>query len=132
LGRTSVDLRQDLHNVVVTLSPGVDVTGFVTLDGRPASPSGLRISLKPDPAAAAVTRFPAQVSRLLPAIAADGTFVIRGVFEGSYSIDVTSAQTNISVVEIRLGGVAIRGAGLRVGSLPASKIEIVLSSSNGR
>jgi hypothetical protein len=127
-GRTAVDLRQDLHNVVVTLGPGVDVTGFVTLDGRPASPSGLQISVQTDPSTAAVMGVPAQVSRLQPVLAADGTFVIRGVFEGTYRIAVTPAQTTISVADIRQGGTSVRASGMRVSSSPTPPIEIVLSS----
>jgi hypothetical protein len=127
-GRKSVDLLQDLKDVEITPGSAVDVAGFVILDGRPASPSGLRITLQPDPIAATISGFPAMVSQLQPSFNADGTFVIRGVMEGRYGIAVTPAQAAISVTDIRQGGTSIRDAGLRVGLVPTPGVEIVLTS----
>jgi hypothetical protein len=128
LGRTSIDLRKDAHDVTVTVRAGFDVTGFVTLDGRPGAPAGLRISLQPDASAATVTGLPAQVSRLASEMAPDGTFVIHGVLEGTYSVVVGPAQPEVSVADIRQGGASVRATGLRVGPSPMPQTEIVLNS----
>jgi hypothetical protein len=92
IGRTTVDVRgSNVDNVNVTVIPGVDVKGRVTVDGKPSSPNLLMsIALEDFSTTGNADRelgsILTQTFRTPPRIEADGTFVFRGVPPGRYRL----------------------------------------------
>jgi hypothetical protein len=114
----------DVRDVSILLTRGIDVSGRVTFDGQTAaSASGMSVSLSPSEAEA---RFnPGGQAKVQP----DGSFVLTGVGDGSYSINLLSKCAVCYVKSAKSNGVDLLEHGVQVGSgnVP-SNISIVYSS----
>jgi hypothetical protein len=160
-GRTSLQVRDsDISNVSVIVHPGMDLVGFVAVDGKPAQ-AAVRIALQPDDVATRNPVFGAilgQVGAYQPPILADGRFTIPVVPPGHYRLQVfpgetpqplTEAtpcsgqatrkpQTGLTAVhpqtylaDIRQRGISVYDKGLTFGSDPVGPIEVLLNTNAG-
>jgi hypothetical protein len=90
-GRVAIEVAEkDLEDVTIAVAPGIDVSGHVTIEGRPpasgvAEFAGLRVSVRTDP--------------LIPGMpqpyagpAADGAFAIQRVLPGDYRVTIQPFQ----------------------------------------
>jgi hypothetical protein len=75
----------DLDNITIQLTPGVDITGRIIVDGS-GDFAGIRPSLRADPMIPGM-------SQPFGAPAADGSFVLPRVFPGNYRVLVQPFQT---------------------------------------
>jgi hypothetical protein len=110
-GRTRIEIRdENIENITALITPNVDVSGRIIMEGENAFQgfSGLQLHLRAkDASVPLMSRTP------IAKIEADGTFVIRGVFEGRYQLYL-SASRNLSdfyISGIRQGAQDIRNEG---------------------
>lgn len=93
-GRTIVDVRgQNLEDINILVTPGVDVKGRVIVDGKPASPN-IRLSLSPDDNTENINDGPTgniynQVSQYPVRIETDGSFAFPVIPPGQYRFQAT-------------------------------------------
>jgi hypothetical protein len=84
----------DISNVLLTLQPGMTVSGKIVFAGTtlqpPADLTTVRLSLSP-----VVTTGQVSISQGSPAISADGTFSVAGVMPGRYSVRATPAAADV-------------------------------------
>jgi hypothetical protein len=131
-GRTRIEIADhDIENLTAVLSPNIDVPGrFVAGDSSVQSWNGLQLQLRAKDVA-----IPLMSRSNIATIAADGTFQIRAVPEGSYYVYLGAAARStppdLYISGMRQGVLDIRNEGIidvRASMLP---LEITLSSGGG-
>jgi hypothetical protein len=131
-GRTSLEVRGNITGVAVTVRPGVDLKGRVTVDGRPASAGGFQIRLQPDAQAAKILAYQS-IERFRPAIGADGSFVFPALPEARYEVRVeTTGQASLSVADIQIDGKSVIGKSIAIGATSPGLLEIALKTESGK
>jgi hypothetical protein len=111
-GRTRIEIRdENIENFTALITPNVNVSGRIVMEGQNASQgfSGVQLHLRTKD-----TPVPLMSRTPLAKIEADGTFVIRDVFEGRYQLYLNASSRSFSdfyVSEIRQGGQNIRNEG---------------------
>jgi 5-hydroxyisourate hydrolase-like protein (transthyretin family) len=121
----SLDVTGDLDGVVLTLNPGVSISGTLTVEGAPlpATPAP-RISLRsPSPAA---------LSSSLQPINPDGTFTLTNVFPGEYRVFVTPLPPGYYIKQARNDQEDILNQPWVVGGSVRGALDVVLSSNAGQ
>jgi hypothetical protein len=113
IGRTFVELRDDIDNVTIPINRGVDLTGRVVVDGKPAA-INLRISLQSSDGSMNLIGMSGQiyamVGRFLPLIDNEGAFTIPLVPQGGYRFDLKLGGVGASAAAAPRGAVNARGA----------------------
>jgi hypothetical protein len=84
----------DVSGLVLRLQPGMTVSGKLLFDGSTAPPQDVtktRVSLNPPPAGSSAIELMAStmLGGTLATVAADGTFVVKGVAPNKYRVTVT-------------------------------------------
>jgi hypothetical protein len=132
-GRAIINARENVSGATINIHPGVDLNGRVTIDGRPAAPSGLMVHLQPDAQAAKLTHYQ-NVSRYRPVIGVDGTFRFPVLPEAQYGIAVDGFEdSSLTLADILLDGKSVKLSGVSIGATPPGLLEIVLKrSGNGQ
>jgi hypothetical protein len=111
-GRTRIEIRdENIENITALITPNVDVSGRIIMEGESASPgfSGLQLHLR-----AKDTSIPLMSRTSHARIEADGTFVIPDVFEGRYQLYLSGSlrgAADFYISGIRQGGQDIRNEG---------------------
>jgi hypothetical protein len=111
-GRTRIEIRdENIENITALITPNVDVGGRIIVEGENAFQgfSGLQLHLRTKE-----TSVPLMSRTSLAEIEADGTFVIRDVFEGRYQIYLSAPPRSVSdfyISGIRQGAQDIRNEG---------------------
>ena len=112
-GRTRIEIgSQNTENLTAFITPNADVLGRLIIEDNNASqvPSGVQFHLRPEDAAVPL------MTRTSPAtVAADGTFVIKDVFEGRYQLHMTVLPRTFSdlyIAAIRQGAQDLRNDGI--------------------
>jgi hypothetical protein len=128
-GRTSIEVLEDVNELTVTVHPGVDLKGRVTIDGQPASgANAFQIALQPDASAATIPAFQS-IERFRPAIGADGSFLFPALPEANYDVQVlTAVASSIQLTDILLDGKSVLNTGIAIGSTQPGLLEIVLKT----
>jgi sarcosine oxidase gamma subunit len=121
VAHTTIDVGvQDLTGIALTITPGIDLSGTVKVNGRnPSTP--IHVQLRPKVALPNWTG--------LAVVSPDGSFAIPNVPEGQYRISIDSPDPNSYVAELFQGRNSIvdRGIVSVVRGLPET-IEAVLQS----
>jgi hypothetical protein len=127
-GRASLEVRADRADVIVSIERGVDVTGRVTVDGRPGTLDGLKLSLQADAPASTTVPFIYQLlTQYQPQVSADGSFSIRAVPAAQYRVHaVITGQPNASIADILINGKSVKDTGVAIGSAKPGVIEIAI------
>jgi protocatechuate 3,4-dioxygenase beta subunit len=132
-GRTPVEIGgEDIENIAAIISPNVDVTGKIIVNGAAAVPnlSGLSLQLR-----ARDATVPLMSRSATAAMAPDGSFVIRGVTGGRYYVYLNAsargALSGLYVSGMRLGALDIRNDGVVDIRSSTDSLEITLSSGAG-
>lgn len=128
VGRIPVEVgSSNLEGLDVTVSPGVELTGKIKLEGKPdANLERVRIGLRPRDF---VPFYGGGRGQVKP----DGAFVIQNVMEDTYLVSVTGTSDEVYLKSVRVGGQDVLESGLTVGrGRPVSGIEVTLSAAAGR
>lgn len=116
----------DLDSVSLSVAPGVQIRGQVHLEGSLNSDlSGYSISLSPDN-----LRGPFNYGVYDP-IMADGSFVLKNVYDGNYQIFVGGLPDNAFIKSARLDGVDVLTAGVNIDAKQTPGSLDVVISPNG-
>lgn len=120
--------NRDVEGVTLVLSNGIDITGRVIFDGKSATSAPfIRIELDPSE-----TERSAFGSRDHALAKPDGSFVLKGVGDGSYSIAVYSGCEVCYLKSATANGVDLLDEGIHINSgAGPSPISIVYSSNTG-
>ena len=104
VAHTTIDVGfQDVTGIALTITPGIDLSGTVKVNGRsPATP--LQVQLRPK---AAVPNWTG-----LAVVSTDGSFAIPNVPEGQYRIFIDSPDPNSYVAELFQGRNSIVDRGI--------------------
>jgi hypothetical protein len=114
----------DVDNVGIVLGPGVDVSGHVVIEGKLASET-LRVGLTPRQPTFAAGRPDAEVK-------ADSSFVLSGVSDGTFSVEVGSSCQACYIKSATVNGQDILEQGLQISSGTApGPVEILYSTFAG-
>lgn len=107
-GRIPIEVRDaPVENISITVWPGQDIRGVVSLDGKPAA-AAVRISFysedasRPDLERVFAPIFE-EISRFEPAIGNDGSFSVPMVPQGRYRIRVTKGRPRLPAQTTRAG-----------------------------
>src|SRR5580704_2368224 len=115
--------NSDVDGVTITISRGVDISGHLRWEGRPANDLGnLHIGLEPLGESQPI------FSR--PAIKPDGTFQFKNVPEGSYRpvVHLYRPVVNFFLKSVRYGSTSISDAGFTVQHGTDLSLELTMSS----
>ena len=108
---------QDVNNLVLTLLPGVSISGVVSVEGAPLGATGMEISLAGvDPRAL---------------MAADGSFTIQAVAPVFYELLFSNVPSGRYVKSIRFGDQDVKNGRLDLTSGAAAPLNIVLGVDGG-
>jgi len=123
-------LDKDLENVVVPLTPGMEIKGTVKTEGAdpPTQPPGVRLPRSVvfhD--ALDLSGDLSEVLRGLAEVSEDGTFRMEGASPSVVRVDVFGLAESSYVKSIRFGGREVKGAELDLTSGRGGEMEIVLS-----
>jgi hypothetical protein len=111
----------NLENVALALKPAVDLSGRVVIDGN--HPAGLKITLWPPGF---------ENGWRTGTVEADGTFVIAGVMQEKYQLQISSIPQSAYVASARVGDQEVTPAGFDFSdSAPRSPVVITLKRSAG-
>lgn len=134
--RLAVQVSDDISGLVLSLSSGFTVRGRITLEGNPISsiPGWNRLSVRLTPAVhtalAPNLQPPAPLSQ---APAADGTFVIGGVFPGEFQAGtVTGLPRGFYVKDVKFGQTSVLGRRFQISGPGAGPYDIVLGYGDGQ
>jgi len=130
-GRARLDVRDlDVPNVVITISPAVEVKGTVSAAGG-KMPSSIRVQLIPDDAAGKIPAYQ-QVSGRSALVDASGTFSVPAVPEGRFRVSsVAGLPQNMYLADVRQNALSVFDTGFDVNSGNAAALEIVLGDGAG-
>ncbi|HET9216193.1 MAG TPA: carboxypeptidase-like regulatory domain-containing protein, partial [Terriglobia bacterium] len=112
-GRTRIEIgSQNTENLTAVITPNADVFGRLIIEDNNASQgfNGVQFHLRPKDAAV-----PLMTRTSTAAVAADGTFVIKDVFEGRYQLHMTvspRALSDLYIAAIRQGAQDLRNDGI--------------------
>ena len=112
-GRTRIEIgSQNTENLTAVITPNADVFGRLIIEDNNASQgfNGVQFHLRPKDAAV-----PLMTRTSTAAVAADGTFVIKDVFEGRYQLHMTASprtSSELYIAAIRQGAQDIRNEGI--------------------
>jgi hypothetical protein len=125
-GRALVDTDgANAEGVTVTVGAGMTLRGSVRLSAG-ATLDFSRLSISVQPAEASWGGAFAQV-------AADGTFALERLFDGTYHVSVNGFPEEFYLQSVRLGGADVLGPGLTISSSDAAgNLEVMLSKDGGR
>jgi hypothetical protein len=127
-GRTAIDVGNfDLDRVVVVMSPAIDISGQVTLDGIPESDvKGLHpvVTLRNESTARAF-------SQLYASFSSTERFVVNDAIEGDYRIEVTDLPAGTYVKSIRFGAADLSDGILHLDPRSTDRLDIVLGTNVG-
>jgi hypothetical protein len=115
--------NSDVDGVTITISRGVDISGRLTWEGRPANdPSSLHVGLQ------ALGQDQPYFSQ--PTVKPDGTFKFKNVPEGSYRpvVHLYGPVEKFFLKSARSGGATITDAGFTVQSDADLSLELTMSS----
>jgi len=119
----------DLDGIELVLRPGADLAGRARIEaagGAPPSLQNARVSLLvDDPRMPFNPPAPAAVGE-------DGSFVLKGVGEGVYRLDIAPLPDDCYIKSIKAGGAEAVDGRFTVGQSGTGPIEIVLSAAGGR
>ncbi|HLQ78478.1 MAG TPA: carboxypeptidase-like regulatory domain-containing protein, partial [Terriglobia bacterium] len=126
-GRTSVEVRGiDRTGVQVNVKSGTDVSGQIMVTGEPTSlnANALRLTLRP------LDNIPASLlSRIGPQpVGSSGAFVLRGVPDGRYTLNVSPLPSNAYVSDIRDGDLSVFDSGIEVVRNPLNALKVVIGT----
>jgi hypothetical protein len=120
--------NRDVEGVTLLLTDGIDIAGKVTFDGKSAA-SATFIRIELDPSGTARSPFGGSDHALAKP---DGSFVVKGVGDGSYSITVYSGCEVCYLKSATADGVDLLDQGVQISSgAGPSAISIVYSSNTG-
>jgi hypothetical protein len=136
-----VEIRDsDINDLIVTVRPGVALSGKFTIEGRPSQDvdpdiARLRLSLVREPEILGMpTGTPgawagvAQASQPNGVPASDGSFTLQGVTDGDYRAVPLPMPSNSYLKAIRLGPIDVLRDGLHVSGQTQERIEIVIAT----
>jgi beta-lactamase regulating signal transducer with metallopeptidase domain len=132
-GRINVDVgNDDINGLAIAVDKFVNVSGRVTVDGKPAAAGAARVTLRVDDASMKLGIYATLSQRYLPSDE-DGLFTIIGIAPGPYHVDIARILTRgIYVADVRQGAKSIFDSGLDIGSQAPEPIVIALSAGAGR
>jgi len=120
----------DVENIAVVATPGLDIPGKVVIEGPPPKEGGLQLVLRREPTFLPIPSQSAgaPTTNLLSVT----SFVLRGVKAGDHQVTVAGmgsrSSKNAYVKSIRLGNTDLLNDGLHVYGPPEAPIEVVLST----
>ena len=118
----------DISGLAVTINRSVNLSGTVTVDGRPPDGVPARVTLLVDDGSIKLGIYRTLSERYTP-VDAKGAFNIIEVPPGPYHVDVASnLPEKIYVADVRQGGRSVFDSGFEVGSKAPDPIQVVLSS----
>jgi Carboxypeptidase regulatory-like domain len=125
----SVDvIASDVDGVSLALTRGIDITVRVTLEGKSATSADMSVSLNPSANEAFINFSERRRAVEQP----DGSFVLREVGDGSYSLDIYSKCQECYLKSASANGLDLLERGVQVSSGEApSPITLVYSSNSG-
>lgn len=112
----------DVHDVLIVFKPGIEITGHVTVEGKPASIGRISVSLVSHDGPDGLIKF--------GDVQADGTFTLKDVADGAYHLSVFADCDRCYLKSIRSGqGVDLLAGGVQVASgVAPAGIEVVYSA----
>jgi protocatechuate 3,4-dioxygenase beta subunit len=124
-GFESVDvIDADVDSVKVVIKRGAEIRGRVVMEGGPALPKSLRISLTPKDTELDMEGGGGRVK-------ADGTFEVRGVIDGQFKLGMLSECEECYLKSAKMNGIDLLEKGLHVAGGTPQPLEIVYSSRSG-
>jgi Carboxypeptidase regulatory-like domain len=122
VNRQAIDVGDaDVEGLVVTVSPGTNVSGHIVWEGRPATEKD---ELTVTPQAVDVPAGMRGQSR----VGRDNLFTLKGLGEGSYRAEVTGMSKDCYIKDMHYGEASVLKDGFTVTRGEAGSLEIVLSS----
>jgi beta-lactamase regulating signal transducer with metallopeptidase domain len=119
---------EDISGLSVTINRSVNLTGTVTVDGRPPVGVPARVTLLVDDGSIKLGIYRTLSERFTPADA-NGAFTIIEVPPGPYHVDVApNLPEKIYVADVRQGARSVFDSGFEVGSKTPDPIQVLLSS----
>jgi protocatechuate 3,4-dioxygenase beta subunit len=113
----------NVEDVILTVAPGVAVTGRARVDGEAALPfANVQINLMPFQTGSPV--FGPLPNRKLNA---DGTFELQNVNPDHYALNISGLLNGFYVKSIRSGNLDVLANGIEIGGAPPAPLDIVLS-----
>jgi beta-lactamase regulating signal transducer with metallopeptidase domain len=132
-GRIHVDVgNDDISGLTIAVHKSVNVSGRVTIDGKPAATGAARVTLRVDDASMKLGIYSTLSQRYVPSDA-EGLFSVIGVTPGSYHVDVgPGLPRDLYVADVRQAARSVFDSGFEVGAQTPDPIQVVLSSGAGR
>jgi hypothetical protein len=129
-GRTTIEVGDaDLDHADVVVSPGVDVSGRIRVDGKTATDIGNMTGILDLQAGSSLASLTPDIDTA--SVKADGTFLFREVPEGSYGIEFHPVPAGFYLKSSGVADVLEAGITVSRGHSPAT-LELVLSPGAGR
>jgi hypothetical protein len=122
IARTVVDIRnQDVGGLSLTIRPGFEVRGTITVDGKTPDVNTLRMAMEP---ADALRR----LGVAAPAnIATDGSFSVPPLPDGRFRV-IARAQPDLYLEDIKQAGVSVFESGFEIRGRNPDPIEVSFKS----
>jgi hypothetical protein len=131
-GRINVDVgNDDISGLSIPVNRSVNVSGRVTVDGRPPQNVPVRLSLRVDDSGMKIGIYLTQSQRFVTADP-NGAFTVIGIVPGPYHIDVgTGLPKNLYVADVRQGARSVFDSGFEIGSEVPDPLQVMVSSGAG-
>jgi hypothetical protein len=132
-GRLPIDVgNADLEKLKVTLAPGVEVTGRVTIDGSSENLqlSALRVSLIRDPDLLGLPQGRGGPNGF--AVAADGSFRVPGVSVGDYRLSIAGLPRGAYIEAAQADQEDLLATGIHVDTSAVRPIQVRLGTESGK
>jgi hypothetical protein len=131
-GRTRFEVRDsDISNIVITVSPSVEVRGTATAAGSAKVPPAARVTILPDDAAVKIPAYQLVMTRSA-LVTAEGTFSVPAVPEGRFRVTgVAGLGADQYLADVRQGPMSVFDSGFNVSTRSNDPIQVMIASGAG-
>jgi beta-lactamase regulating signal transducer with metallopeptidase domain len=130
--RVPIDVRnENVTGISITVNHTVNVTGGVTIDGKPSGSTPIRLHFQPDGSGVKLGAYQSVGQRVITPDG-NGAFTSLGVPPGLFRMEVEPSLPNdLYLSDVRQGGVSVFDSGIEITSEKPNPLQVVVSSGAG-
>jgi hypothetical protein len=130
--KVPIDVKdENVTGISITVNHSVNVTGSVTVDGKPPGSTQIRLQLQPDGSGVKLGGYQSIGQRTISPNP-EGAISLIGVFPGLFRMDVGPGLPNdLYLADVRQGGISVFDSGIEITSETPTALQVMLNSGAG-